>query len=83
LLMVGASDKPLDLNVFPLIFKRRKIMGSLIGGIKETQEMLNHCGKHNIVSEIELIQPNQINEAYEKTLAGQVKYRFVIDCNNF
>ncbi len=80
LIMVGASDKPLDLNVFPLILNRRKIMGSLIGGLPETQEMLNHCGKHNIVSDIELIQPDQINDAYERTLKSDVKYRFVMDC---
>lgn len=80
LIMVGASERPLDLNVFPLIFKRRKVLGSLIGGIKETQEMLDHCGKHNITSDIEMIDPEHINEAYERTLKSDVKYRFVIDC---
>lgn len=79
LIMVGAADKPLDLAVFSLIFKRRQIMGSLIGGIPQTQEMLNFCAKHNIVSDIELINPTQINEAYERTVSGRVKYRFVID----
>ncbi len=83
LLMVGASDKPLDLNVFPLIFKRRSVMGSLIGGIPETQEMLDHCGKHGIVSDIELIKADYINEAYERVLKSDVKYRFVIDCASF
>ena len=80
LIMVGASEKPLDLNVFGLIFNRRQILGSLIGGLPETQEMLDHCSKHNIVSDIELIKANQINEAYERTLKSDVKYRFVIDC---
>lgn len=83
LIMVGASEKPLDLSPFPLIFGRRKMMGSLIGGIPETQEMLDHCGKHNIVSDIELIDPEKINEAYERTLKSDVKYRFVIDCEKF
>jgi alcohol dehydrogenase (NADP+) len=81
LIMVGASELPLDLAVFPLIMGRRKIMGSLIGGIPETQAMLDHCGKHNITSDIELIQASQINEAFERTLAGDVRYRFVIDCS--
>ncbi len=83
LVMVGASDVPLDLAVFPIIMKRRKIMGSLIGGIKETQAMLDHCSKHNIVCDIETIKANQINEAFERTLASKVKYRFVIDCATF
>ncbi|MDB5037178.1 MAG: alcohol dehydrogenase [Bacteriovoracaceae bacterium] len=83
LIMVGASHQPLDLGVFGLIMKRRKIMGSLIGGIRETQEMLDHCGKHNITSDIELIQASQINEAYERMIHGKVKYRFVIDAKSF
>jgi len=83
LIMVGASHEPLDLGVFSLIMKRRKMMGSLIGGIKETQEMLDHCGKHKITSDIELISASQINEAYERMLKGQVKYRFVIDAKTF
>jgi uncharacterized zinc-type alcohol dehydrogenase-like protein len=58
---------------------RRKIGGSLIGGIPETQEMLDYCGKHGIVSEIELIPIQKINEAYERMIRGDVKYRFVID----
>lgn len=80
LIVVGASDKPHDLAAFPLVMRRRKIMGSLIGGIPETQEMLNHCGKHGIVSDIEMIKPEQINAAYERLLKSDVKYRFVIDC---
>ncbi len=81
LIMVGASERPLDLNVFSLIGGRKKMLGSLIGGIPETQDMLDHCGKHNIVSDIELINPDQINDAYERVLKSDVKYRFVMDCS--
>jgi uncharacterized zinc-type alcohol dehydrogenase-like protein len=80
LILVGASEKPLPLSTFGIIMNRRKMMGSLIGGLPETQEMLDHCGKHNIVSHIELIKPEKINEAFERTVAADVKYRFVIDC---
>ena len=66
-------------NVFNLIFKRRTISGSLIGGIAETQEMLDFCAEHGIVSDIEIIAMQDINEAYERMLKGDVKYRFVID----
>ncbi|SMF27361.1 NAD(P)-dependent alcohol dehydrogenase [Pseudobacteriovorax antillogorgiicola] len=83
LIMVGASDKPLDLNVFPMILKRRKMLGSLIGGLPETQEMLDHCGRHNITADIELIDPERINEAFDRTVKSDVKYRFVIDCQKF
>jgi uncharacterized zinc-type alcohol dehydrogenase-like protein len=83
LILVGASDKPLELGPFPLIFKRRRIMGSLIGGLPETQEMLDHCGQHSIVSEVELISPEYINQAYDRTVKSDVKYRFVIDCKKF
>jgi uncharacterized zinc-type alcohol dehydrogenase-like protein len=62
-----------------LIFRRRRIAGSAIGGIKETQEMLDFCGKHNIVSDIEMIPMQKINEAYERMLKSDVRYRFVID----
>ena len=64
---------------FSLLFQRRNLAGSLIGGIKETQEMLDFCGEHNITSDIELINIDQINEAYERLLKSDVKYRFVID----
>jgi uncharacterized zinc-type alcohol dehydrogenase-like protein len=62
-----------------MILGRKSIAGSLIGGIAETQEMLDFCGKHNIVSEIEVIKMQDINEAYERMLKSDVKYRFVID----
>ena len=67
------------LNTVPLIMGRKSVAASLIGGIAETQEMLDFCGKHNIVSEIEIIKMQEINEAYERMLKSDVKYRFVID----
>ncbi len=66
-------------SIFNLIFKRRQIAGSLIGGIKETQEMLDFCAEHNITSDIEIIPIQDVNQAYERMLKGDVKYRFVID----
>ena len=78
--LVGAPSEPHPgLNVFGLIFKRRRLAGSLIGGIAETQEMLDFCAKHNIVSDVEMIDIQNINEAYERMLKSDVKYRFVID----
>lgn len=79
LTFVGAPNEPLALDVAGLIFGRKKITGSLIGGIRETQEMLDFCGKHNVTSDIELIGVNQIDQAYERMLRNDVKYRFVID----
>lgn len=79
LVLVGAPEHPLPVAAFSLIPYRRTFAGSMIGGIAETQEMLDFCGKHNIVSDIELIDIRQINEAYERLLKGDVKYRFVID----
>lgn len=79
LALVGAPEHPLAVAAFSLIPYRRSFAGSMIGGIAETQEMLDFCGKHNIVSDIEIINIQQINEAYERLLKGDVKYRFVID----
>lgn len=79
LVTVGVPGVPTPVNAFPLIMKRRSLAGSLIGGIKETQEMLDFCGKHNIAADIELITMNQVNEAYERTIKSDVRYRFVID----
>jgi alcohol dehydrogenase (NADP+) len=79
LALVGAPEQPLPVAAFSLIMGRRSFAGSLIGGIPETQEMLDFCGQHNIVSDIEMIDIQQINEAYERLLKGDVKYRFVID----
>ena len=78
--LVGAPAEPHPSpNVFNLIFKRRQLAGSLIGGISETQEMLDFCAQHKIVSDIELIDMEYINTAYERMLKSDVKYRFVID----
>ncbi|MEW8986642.1 MAG: NAD(P)-dependent alcohol dehydrogenase, partial [Bacillus sp. (in: firmicutes)] len=79
LVNVGAPAEPLAVNVFSLIGHRRSFAGSMIGGIRETQEMLNFCAEHNIVPTIEVISADQIDEAYERVLASDVKYRFVID----
>jgi uncharacterized zinc-type alcohol dehydrogenase-like protein len=80
MVLVGAPAEPHPSpNVFGLILKRRSLAGSLIGGIRETQEMLDFCAEHGIVSDIEMIRADQINDAYERMLRGDVKYRFVID----
>ena len=79
LTLVGAPEKPLPVAAFALIMGRKSLSGSLIGGLAETQEMLDFCGEHNITSDIEMIRMDQINEAYERMLKSDVKYRFVID----
>jgi uncharacterized zinc-type alcohol dehydrogenase-like protein len=79
LVLVGAPEKPLAIHAFNIIPKRRTIAASLIGGIQETQEMLDFCASHKIVADVETIKAAQINDAYERMLAGQVRYRFVID----
>jgi uncharacterized zinc-type alcohol dehydrogenase-like protein len=79
LVLVGAPEEPLPVAAFSLIPARRSFAGSTIGSIAETQEMLDFCAEHNIVADIELINIQQINEAYERLLKGDVKYRFVID----
>jgi alcohol dehydrogenase (NADP+) len=76
---VGVPEKPVTIGVFSLLVGRKSIAGSAIGGIAETQEMLDFCGTHNIVSDIEVIQMQQVNEAYERVLKSDVRYRFVID----
>jgi len=77
--LVGAPEKPLAVSAFALLFGRRSISGSLIGGIAETQEMLDFCGKHNITSDVEVIPIQKVNEAYERLIKSDVKYRFSID----
>jgi uncharacterized zinc-type alcohol dehydrogenase-like protein len=77
--MVGAPEKPLSLSVFGLILGRRSFSGSPIGGIPETQEMLDFCGEHNITADVEVIPIQMVNEAYERLLKSDVKYRFSID----
>jgi len=79
LTQVGVPSEPLAVDVSNLIFGRRNFSGSLIGGLKETQEMLDFCGQHNITSDIELIPIQKINEAYDRLVKSDVKYRFVID----
>ncbi len=79
LVNVGAPSEPLSLNVFALLTNRRSYAGSMIGGIAETQEMLDFCAEHQIGSEVEVIAADKINEAYERVLASDVRYRFVID----
>jgi len=79
LTLVGAPEKPMPVTSFNFIMGRRRLSGSAIGGLPETQEMLDFCGEHGIVSDIELIPIQKINEAYGRLLKGDVKYRFVID----
>lgn len=79
LVLVGAPPNAQPVSAFSLLMPRRSLAGSLIGGIAETQEMLDFCGKHNIACDIEVIKMQQINEAYERMLKSDVKYRFVID----
>ncbi len=79
MIVVGVPPTPSQVPAFNLIAKRRSIIGSLIGGIKETQEMLDYCAEHSIVSDVEVIKIQEINEAYERMIKGDVRYRFVID----
>lgn len=79
MVVVGVPPQPSTVHAFSLIGKRRSLAGSLIGGIKETQEMLNYCAEHNIVSDVEVINVSEVNEAYERILKADVRYRFVID----
>lgn len=80
--LVGLPETPPTIQPAGLLYKRRSLSASLIGGIKETQEMLDYCAEHGIVSDIELIPIQQINEAYERVLKSDVKYRFVIDMDS-
>jgi uncharacterized zinc-type alcohol dehydrogenase-like protein len=79
LVVVGIPDKPVSISAMPLVFARRSLSGSLIGGIRETQEMLDFCGKHQITCDIETIPIQKVNEAYERVIKSDVRYRFVID----
>ncbi len=79
LTLVGAPANPMPVSAFSVIFGRRRLTGSLIGGIKETQEMLDFCGEHGITADVEVIPIQKINEAYERMLKSDVKYRFSID----
>jgi len=77
--IVGAPEKPLAVSAFSLLMGRRNLSGSLIGGIAETQEVLDFCGQHNITADVEVIPIQKVNEAYERLLKADVKYRFSID----
>ena len=79
MVIVGALGTLKHVSGIPFIFKRRNMAGSLIGGLPETQEMLDFCGKHNITCDIETIAIQDVNNAYDRTVKGDVKYRFVID----
>lgn len=79
LTLVGAPEQPFAVNGFGLLFGRRSLSGSLIGGIPETQEMLNFCGEHNITADVEVIPIQKVNEAFERMVRSDVKYRFSID----
>ena len=83
LVMIGLSGKPYPIQAGTLLGARRSLAGSMIGGVPELQEMLNFCGEHNIVSDVEVIKADYINQAYERTIASDVKYRFVIDAATF
>jgi uncharacterized zinc-type alcohol dehydrogenase-like protein len=83
LVVIGLPGAPYSVSAGSLLDGRRSVAGSMIGGIPETQEMLDFCGAKNIVSEVEVISADYINKAYERTIASDVKYRFVIDCSTF
>lgn len=83
LVVIGLPGKPYSVNAGTLLDGRRSIAGSMIGGIPELQEMLEFCGNHNIVSDVEVITADYINVAYERTVASDVRYRFVIDAKSF
>ena len=82
LVELGMPGHPLEVPAFPLAVGRRSVTGSLMGGIPETQEMLDFCAEHDVTAEIEVIAPDSINEAYERVLASDVRYRFVIDTSS-
>jgi uncharacterized zinc-type alcohol dehydrogenase-like protein len=81
MVLLGAT--PVDLHSMGLVFGRKSIVGSLIGGIRETQEMLDFCAEHNIVSDVEMIKMEDINSAWDRIMKADVKYRFVIDMKVF
>jgi uncharacterized zinc-type alcohol dehydrogenase-like protein len=83
LVVIGLPGKPYAVHAGALLNGRRRIAGSMIGGVPELQEMLDFCGKHQIVSDVEVIKSDYINQAYTRTVASDVKYRFVIDASTF
>ena len=83
LVVIGLPGKPYAINAGTLLEKRRSLSGSMIGGYPELQEMIDFCGENGIVSDVEIIDPAYINDAYDRTVASDVKYRFVIDASKF
>ena len=83
LVVIGLPGKPYEVTAFNLLRLRRSLAGSMIGGLPEIQEMLNFCAEKNIVSDVEVIKADYINEAYDRTVKSDVKYRFVIDADSF
>ena len=82
MILVGVPDKPAQLGAFPLILRRRRLVGSLIGGLQETQEMLDFCAKHKCGADVEVIPIQHVNDAYDRLVRGDVRYRFVIDMSS-
>ena len=83
MVIIGLPGKPYAINAGTMLEGRRRIAGSMIGGMPELQEMMDFCSKENIVSDVEIVTPEQINMAYERTIKSDVKYRFVIDASAF
>ncbi|MCG3176671.1 MAG: NADP-dependent alcohol dehydrogenase C 1 [Candidatus Omnitrophica bacterium] len=83
MVIVGVPEKPLEIRAFSLIIGRKSLSGSVIGGIRQTQEMLDYCARHRIAPEVEIIPARKINAAFERTLKADVRYRFVIDAKTF
>jgi uncharacterized zinc-type alcohol dehydrogenase-like protein len=79
LCQVGLPDKPQAISAFSIVQNRRRLSGSMIGGMPETQQMLDYCAEHDIVSDIEMVNVDKLNEAYDRVVKADVKYRFVID----
>jgi uncharacterized zinc-type alcohol dehydrogenase-like protein len=82
MIVVGLPEKEIQIAPFSLVAARHSLAGSAIGGIRETQELLDFCGKNNVACDIELIQIQKVNEAYDRVLKSDVRYRFVIDMNS-
>ena len=82
MVLVGLPEKETQIGAFPLVNARRSIAGSAIGGIRETQEMLDFCSKHDIACDVELIPIEKVNDAYDRVIKSDVRYRFVIDINS-
>ncbi|KAK6774999.1 hypothetical protein RDI58_026000 [Solanum bulbocastanum] len=82
LVMVGAPEKPVEFPVFPLLMGRKQVAGSCIGGMKETQEMLDFAAKHNITPDVEVVPMDHVNTSLERLLKSDVKYHFVLDIGN-